>query len=129
VNNPREAFPAIVLKSAVLGSAFGWFVTEGGTKMKTYIVLLNYTEQGIKKIKESPSRLDAARKAAESMGGKIKEWYLVMGQYDAVVVAEAPDDEVLSRVMLTIGAQGNVHTQTLSALTEAEYRKVCASLP
>ena len=96
--------------------------------MKTYIVLLNYTEQGIKNIKESPARLDAARKAAEAMGGKLKEWYLVMGQYDAVVVAEAPNDEVVSRLMLTIGALGNVRTQTLSALTEGEYRKLCASL-
>jgi uncharacterized protein with GYD domain len=96
--------------------------------MKTYIILLNYTEQGIKNIKESPARLDAARKAAEAMGGKLKEWYLVMGQYDAVVVAEAPNDEVVSRLMLTIGALGNVRTQTLSALTEGEYRKLCASL-
>jgi len=96
--------------------------------MKTYIILLNYTEQGIKSIKESPSRLDAARKAAEAMGGKLKEWYLVMGQYDAVVVAEAPNDETVSRLMLTIGAQGNVRTQTLSALTEGDYRKLCASL-
>ena len=96
--------------------------------MKTYIILLNYTEPGIKNIKESPARLDAARKAAEAMGGKLKEWYLVMGQYDAVVVAEAPNDEVVSRLMLTIGALGNVRTQTLSALTEGEYRKLCASL-
>jgi uncharacterized protein with GYD domain len=96
--------------------------------MKTYIILLNYTEQGIKDIKESPSRLDAARKAAEAMGCKLKEWYLVMGQYDAVVVAEAPTDEAASRLMLTIGSLGNVRTQTLSALTEDEYRKVCASL-
>jgi len=96
--------------------------------MKTYVILLNYTEQGIKNLKESPSRLDAARKAAEAMGGKLKEWYLVMGQYDAVVVAEAPNDEVVTRLMLTIGALGNVRTQTLSAFTEAEYRKLCGSL-
>jgi uncharacterized protein with GYD domain len=101
---------------------------EGGTEMKTYIILLNYTEQGIKKIKESPARLDAARKAAEAVGGKLKEWYLVMGQYDAVVVAEAPNDEAISRLMLTIGALGNVRTQTLSAFTEGEYRKLIASL-
>jgi uncharacterized protein with GYD domain len=96
--------------------------------MKTYVILLNYTEQGLKNIKESPSRLDAARKAAEAAGGKFKEWYLVMGQYDAVLIAEAPNDEVVTRLMLTIGALGNVRTQTLSAFTEAEYRKLCASL-
>jgi uncharacterized protein with GYD domain len=96
--------------------------------MKTYIILLNYTEQGLKNIRESPSRLDAARKAAESAGGKFKEWYLVMGQYDAVLIAEAPNDEVVTRLMLTISALGNVRTQTLSAFTETEYRKLCASL-
>jgi uncharacterized protein with GYD domain len=96
--------------------------------MKTYILLINYTDQGIRNVKESPARLDAARKAAEAMGGKLKEWYLVMGQYDAVVVAEAPSDEVMSRVNLSIAKLGNVRTQTLSALTETEYRKLAASL-
>jgi len=96
--------------------------------MKTYIILLNYTDQGIKNIKQSPARLDAARKAAEAMGAKLNEWYLVMGQYDAVLVGEAPNDEVMSRLMLTIGALGNVRTQTLSAFTESEYRKLTASL-
>jgi uncharacterized protein with GYD domain len=96
--------------------------------MKTYIILLNYTEQGIKKIKESPKRLDAARKAAETMGVKLREWYLVMGQYDAVVVAESPNDEAMSKLMLSIGALGNVRTQTLSAYTESEYRKLIAGL-
>ena len=97
--------------------------------MKTYIILLNYTEQGIKKIKESPKRLDAARKTAETMGVKLRDWYLVMGQYDALVVAEAPNDEAMSKVMLTIGALGNVRSQTLSAFTESEYRKLTADLP
>jgi uncharacterized protein with GYD domain len=96
--------------------------------MKTYILLINYTDQGIRNVKESPARLDAARKAAEAMGGKLKEWYLVMGQYDAVVVAEAPNDEVMSRVNLSIAKLGNVRTQTLSAFTESEYRKLAASL-
>jgi uncharacterized protein with GYD domain len=97
--------------------------------MKTYIILLNYTEQGMKKIKESPARLDAARKAGEATGVKIKEWFLVMGQYDAVLVAEAPSDDVMSKMMLTIGSLGNVRTQTLSAYNESEYRKLIASLP
>jgi uncharacterized protein with GYD domain len=96
--------------------------------MKAYIILLNYTEQGVKNMKESPSRLDAARKAAEAMGARLKDWYLVMGQYDAVVLAEAPNDEVISKLLLTIGSLGNVRTQTLSAMTEGEYRKLCASL-
>jgi uncharacterized protein with GYD domain len=97
--------------------------------MKTYILLISYTDQGIKNFKQSPARLDAARKAAEAVGGKLKEWYLVMGQYDAVIVAEAPNDEAMSRVSLGIAALGNVRMQTLSAFTESEYRKLAASMP
>ena len=97
--------------------------------MPTYISLLRYTQQGIQKIKESPGRLDAARKAYQSMGAKIKDFYLVSGQYDIVLVAEAPDDTTAAKLALMVGAQGNVRTETLRAFTEDEYRKIIASLP
>ena len=97
--------------------------------MPTYIMLLNYTQQGMEKIKESPSRLDAAKQAAQRLGGELKAYYLTMGQYDAVVIAEAPNDEVVARFLLSIGAQGNVRTETLRAFTEDEYRKIIAGLP
>lgn len=60
--------------------------------MPTYINLLHYTQKGIQNIKESPARLDGAKKAFRAMGAELKQWYLVMGQYDAVVICEAPDD-------------------------------------
>ena len=97
--------------------------------MPTYISLLRYTQQGIQKIKESPGRLDAARKAYQSMGAKIKDFYLVSGQYDIVLVAEAPDDTTAAKLALMVGAQGNVRTETLRAFTEGEYRKIIAALP
>lgn len=97
--------------------------------MPHYIGLLRYTSQGIAKIKESPARLDAARKAAESMGGKIHGWYLTMGHHDAVLVAEFPSDEACAKFMLSVGALGNVTTQTLRAFSEDEFRKIIASLP
>ena len=97
--------------------------------MPTYISLLRYTQQGIQNIKESPARLDAAKKAFQAMGGELKQWYLVMGQYDAVVVSEGPDDETAAKLALAIGAQGNIRTETLRAFTEEEYRKLIASLP
>ncbi len=96
--------------------------------MPHYVTLLRYTGQGIAKIKESPARLDAARKAAEAMGGKIHAWYLTMGHHDAVLIAEFPDDETSAKFMLSVGALGNVTTQTLKAFTEAEYRKIVSSL-
>jgi uncharacterized protein with GYD domain len=97
--------------------------------MPTYIALIQYTEEGIKAIKESPKRLDAARKAFEKAGGKLKDFYLVMGKYDIVIVAEAPNDEAIAKVTLGIGAKGAVRTQTMRAFTEDEYRKIIGGLP
>jgi len=97
--------------------------------MPHYIGLLRYTPQGIAKVKESPARLDAARKAAASMGGKITSWHLTMGHYDAVILTEFPDDDACARFMLSVGALGNITTETLKAFNEDEYRKIVASLP
>ena len=97
--------------------------------MATYISLLNYTQQGIQNIKDSPSRLDSAKKAFEAMGAKVVAFYLVMGQYDIIMVIEAPDDETVAKLALSIGSLGSIRTQTLRAFTEDEYRKVIASLP
>jgi uncharacterized protein with GYD domain len=97
--------------------------------MPTYIILVNLTQEGIKNIKESPNRLDAAKKAFQAFGGELKEFYLVMGQYDMVVVAEGPDDETAAKLALAIGSQGAINTETLRAFTEDEYRKIIAELP
>lgn len=97
--------------------------------MPTYISLMNFTQAGALKIKESPARIDTARKAFKAMGGDLKQFYLVMGRYDAVVIGEAPDDETAAKLALAIGSQGNIHTETLRAFTEEEYRKIIASLP
>jgi uncharacterized protein with GYD domain len=96
--------------------------------MGHYIALIRYTQQGAAKIKESPARLDAAKKAAEAAGGKIHAWYLTMGKYDAVIICEFPNDEATAKFMLSTGSMGNITTQTLKAFTEAEYRKIVASL-
>jgi uncharacterized protein with GYD domain len=97
--------------------------------MPTYISLVRWTQKGIENIKESPSRLDAAKKAFQTAGGKLKEFYLVTGQYDMVVVAEFPDDETQAKATLATGSLGNVRTETLRAFTEDEYRKIIADLP
>jgi len=96
--------------------------------MPHFVTLLRYTHQGIAKIKESPARLDAAKKAAEKGGGKIHAWYLTMGQYDAVLISEFPNDEAGAKFTLSVGALGNVTTETLKAFTEAEYRKIVGSI-
>ena len=97
--------------------------------MATYIILINYTQRGIENIKESPARLEAVKQVMQSMGAKLKELYLVMGEYDAVAVCEGPDDETAAKAVLTIGSTGAVRTKTLRAFTEDEYRKIIAALP
>lgn len=97
--------------------------------MPTYISLLRLTQQGIEKIKESPARLDSAKIAFKSLGAELKEFYLVTGAYDIVIISEAPNDEVVAKLALSIGAQGNVRTETLRAFKEDEYRKIISELP
>ncbi|HJP90676.1 MAG TPA: GYD domain-containing protein [Pyrinomonadaceae bacterium] len=96
--------------------------------MPTYIALLKWTGQGIGNVKDSPSRLDAGRKAMKKSGVKIRDTYLTMGRYDLVCVIDAPDDETYATALLNLGAQGNVQTETLKAFSEDQYRKICASI-
>ncbi len=97
--------------------------------MPTYITLLRFTQKGIESIKEGPTRLDAAKQTYRAMGGELKAFYLTMGQYDAVVISEAPDDETRAKLALAIGSMGNSQTETFRAFTEDEYRKIIAALP
>ena len=97
--------------------------------MSTHIILIKWTQEGIKNVKESPNRLDMAKKAFQAAGAELKEFYLVMGQYDMVVVSEGPDDETAAKLALAIGSQGAISTETLRAFTEDEYRKIIAELP
>jgi uncharacterized protein with GYD domain len=96
--------------------------------MPTYITLLKWTEQGIAKVKESPKRLDAGRKAFKKKGVEIKDTYLTMGRYDLVCVVEGPDDETVAAALISLGSQGNVQTETLKAFDEDQYRKILGSL-
>jgi len=96
--------------------------------MATYISLIRFTAKGIEDIKDSPSRLDAAKQGYQAMGGELKQFYLTMGQYDAVVIGEAPDEETAAKLALTIGSVGAIRTETLRAFTEEEYRHIIAGL-
>ena len=97
--------------------------------MPTYIILMNLTEKGVKDIKNAPARLDAAFKSAEAAGGKITSFYLTMGQYDYVAIAEGPSDEVVAAQLLGLGMAGNVKTTTLKAFTRSEFENLLKKLP
>ena len=96
--------------------------------METYIILVKFTEKGIKNINTSPTRIEEARKATEAAGGNWLGWYLTMGRYDVVVIAEAPNAETVATLMLAIGSMGNVTTETLRAFTEDEFKGIIANL-
>jgi uncharacterized protein with GYD domain len=96
--------------------------------MPSYIVLGSWTQKGIENIKQSPTRLDTAKKVFEVQGGKMLGFYMTMGRYDFVVLSEFPNDESAAKAALTLGAAGGIRTETLKAFSEAEYRKVIGSL-
>ena len=97
--------------------------------MATYITLINYTQKGVENMKESPARLDKARQAIKAAGGELKAFYLALGQYDAVAISEAPSAEVYATIILALGADGAIRTQSLTAFTEDEYKQIVAALP
>lgn len=97
--------------------------------MATYICLANWTQKGIEAIKESPGRLDAAKKFFGEHGVELKQFFMTTGRYDMVIVVDAPDDASLAKVLLAQGSKGGIRTETLRAFGEAEYRKILGSLP
>jgi len=97
--------------------------------MPTFISLVEYTAEGVQHMDESPDRLDDAREVVESMGGELLEFYLTMGQYDAVVVMELPDAKTATQAGITIAGAGAVRTETLRAFPEDDYRELIAGLP
>ena len=95
--------------------------------MPNYITLGNWTEQGIKTVKESPKRADAVSALANKLGAKMQIFY-TMGRYDIVALTEAPNDDVAMQLLLEIGKLGNVKMQTLKAWTTSEATKVISKL-
>jgi uncharacterized protein with GYD domain len=96
--------------------------------MATYVTLINFTDQGIRNIKESPNRQAAAAKLAESMGATMKHAYWTVGQYDMVVVFEGPE-EALAAMMYKVGSLGNVRSNTMRAFNGEEIQKIVSRIP
>jgi len=92
--------------------------------MATYIALLQYTDQGIRNVKETTSRAAAAKEAAAKLGVKFNDLFWTLGHYDLVILAEAPDDETMTAVMLKLASLGNVKSQTLRAFRANEMEAI-----
>lgn len=97
--------------------------------MPTYIVMSKWTAQGLQNIKQSPTRLDAGRKAYEAAGMKMTGFYMTTGRYDMVAIVEAPNDLTLAKAVLATAAQGSLTTETYRAFTEDEYRQIIGGIP
>ena len=95
--------------------------------MPHYVTLIQWTDQGIRNVRESPKRSEAARKLAEQLGGKIWTWY-TMGEYDLVSIGEFPSDEAYMQFALQIGSLGNGRTTSMKAWPEADATKVIAKV-
>jgi uncharacterized protein with GYD domain len=95
-----------------------------GNAMATYVTLYNFTDQGLKGVKDTVKRTEAAKKAASQMGVTIKDVLWVQGQYDVIVIAESSDEIASSALGLSTLKLGNVRGQTLRAFTAAEMEKI-----
>lgn len=97
--------------------------------MSSYVMLFNFTGQGIERLKESPARVEAAKKLSRDLGGEVKQFYGLMGRYDTMFILEAPNDETAVKIAAAICTQGNVRSETLRAFTETEFRQIVSALP
>ncbi len=91
--------------------------------LSNFVILGNWTDQGIKNVAAAPERMKATRKMVEKAGGKV-QLYMTMGQYDFVMLVEIPKDEDMAAILLCVGSMGNIRTRTLKAWTEAEATKI-----
>ena len=93
-----------------------------------YVVLIKWTDQGMRQVRDSPNRLDKAKATLRDMGGQFTSFYMTMGDYDMVATYEAPDDAIAARFTLMLGMLGNVRSTTMKAFPEKAYREIINSL-
>lgn len=92
--------------------------------MTTYIVLWNFTDQGVRNIKHTTERADVIRAQAKELGIEVKDYFWTLGGYDGVIILEAPDDERVARLVLLTCSLGTVRAQTLRAFSRAEIDRI-----
>jgi uncharacterized protein with GYD domain len=96
--------------------------------MAGFVVLANFTDQGVRHVKDTLQRAEAFKELAQSAGVTVKDMYWTLGQYDIVAVCDAPDDETATALSLSVASFGNVRTQTLRAFSAAEMAKILGKM-
>ncbi len=96
--------------------------------MPMYVILFNFTDQGIRNIKEGPKRWDAFYELCEKFDARVKDLHVTLGRYDGVASVDVPNDGVMSTILYTLGSRGNVRTETLRAFTRQETEQAIAKM-
>ena len=96
--------------------------------MATYVLLSKFTDQGIRNVKETTKRAEAFKETARKLGATIKDIYWTLGEYDVIATIEAPDAATVTAVGLSLGAAGNVRTQTLTAFSANEMGQILSKI-
>jgi uncharacterized protein with GYD domain len=97
--------------------------------MPTFTLSLNWTDQGIRSVKDAPKRAEASKKLAKKVGVEIKEVYLTSGDNDILLILDAPDGDNVAKFALALGALGNVRTRIARAWPQSEFQKLISELP
>src|SRR5580693_4161206 len=108
----------------LVDSTFDGCAVWNGGEMATYIVLGTFTDQGIRGVKDTTKRAEAFKAMAKKVGATVKDLYWTLGQFDVMTVVDAPDDATLTALLLSAGALGNLHTQSLRAFSADEMGKI-----
>ncbi len=96
--------------------------------MATYLVLCQWTDQGVRNVKDTTRRAEAFKEMGKKSGAVVKDLYWTLGQYDLASIVEAPDDGTLNTLLVSVGALGNIRTQTLRAFSSGEMEQILAKM-
>jgi uncharacterized protein with GYD domain len=135
LSNQRLFFPALpIFKRRRLTRRFHrggqvLCVNTWRTTMPMFILSLNWTEQGIRSVKDAPKRAKAAQALAKKVGVEIKEVYLTSGDDDLLIIVDTPNGDNVAKFALALGSQGNVRTRTARAWPQSEFQKLISELP
>jgi uncharacterized protein with GYD domain len=97
--------------------------------MPTFMVSLNWTDQGVRTVKDAPKRAQASRELAKKVGVEIQQVYLTSGEDDVLIIVDSPNGDNVAKFALALGSQGNVRTRTARAWPESEFQKLISELP
>ena len=97
--------------------------------MPTFMVSLNWTDQGVRTVKDAPKRAQASRELAKKVGVEIQQVYLTSGEDDVLIIVDSPNGDNVAKFALALGSQGNVRTRTARAWPQSEFQKLISELP